>query len=43
MTELTIAAVKGVRLDPAMGSVVLTALRALLSRALHDPSEADVS
>ena len=43
MTELTIAAVKGVRLDPARGSVVLTALRALVSRALQDASEAGVS
>jgi hypothetical protein len=34
MTELTIAAVKGARLDPAIGSVVLTTLRRLLSGVL---------
>ena len=39
MAELTIAAVKGVRLDPAIGSVVLTTLRRLLSGVLHDTSE----
>lgn len=42
MTELAIAAVKGVRLDPARGSVVVNALRALLSRALQDASKAGV-
>lgn len=36
VTELTIAAVKGVRLDPAIGSVVLATLRALLSGVLDD-------
>lgn len=43
MTELTIAAVKGARLDPAIGPTVVTTLRALLSRALQDPSDAGVS
>jgi hypothetical protein len=42
MTELTIAVVKGVRLDPAVGPDVLTALRVLLSRAMEDTSEVGV-
>ena len=42
LTELTIAAVKGVRLDPVNGPAVLATLRALLSRAPHDSSAVGV-
>ena len=43
MTELTIAAVKGARVNPAIGPAVVTTLRVLLSRVLHDPNDMGVS
>lgn len=39
MTELTIATVKGTRLDPARGSAVLETLRVLLTRVPVDNTE----